>query len=282
MSAGRDKLDYLDSLGSPKIVFVGGSNLAFSLDSQKVENELGIPVVNMGLHAGLGLRLMLNEATRSLHAGDIVVIVPEYEHFDELSLDGRPGELGPFIKSCPRCLRGVTNVNQLKNIYIGILQKLEGYLEQPLKGDESDLVYCRKCFNKWGDVVAHLEVVAPAEIKDLPEGDAPLQREFLRDDSPIVLLNDFYENQASKGVIVVLMFPGIPEEMYSMGESSYLFLYERLSIGLSIPILGTPKDFVFPSAYFYDTAYHMNRDGREIRTQKIIAFIDEYLQSVYK
>ena len=34
---------------SPKIILVGGSNLAFGIDSKAIEDSLGLHVVNMGL-----------------------------------------------------------------------------------------------------------------------------------------------------------------------------------------------------------------------------------------
>ena len=38
----------------PKIILIGNSNLAFGIDSEKIENSVGMPVVNLGLHGSLG------------------------------------------------------------------------------------------------------------------------------------------------------------------------------------------------------------------------------------
>ena len=75
------KLKRLSEIPGRRIVFVGGSNLSHGLDSPLIENELGLPVVNMGVHAGLGLRYIMWATMDGLHRGDIVVIVPEYAHF---------------------------------------------------------------------------------------------------------------------------------------------------------------------------------------------------------
>ena len=53
LMANRDKLHVLSATISPKVVLVGGSNLAFGIDSELISKSLGMPVVNMGLHAGL-------------------------------------------------------------------------------------------------------------------------------------------------------------------------------------------------------------------------------------
>src|SRR5258708_4132609 len=72
LPALRDPNDYLgasaekekreNSISRPKIILVGGSNLAFGINSEIIEKEFKMPVVNMGLHAGLGLEFTLNEA----------------------------------------------------------------------------------------------------------------------------------------------------------------------------------------------------------------------------
>ena len=49
-----DKVQRLESIHEPKIVLIGDSNLAFGIDSEKIEEAFDMPVVNMGLHGGLG------------------------------------------------------------------------------------------------------------------------------------------------------------------------------------------------------------------------------------
>jgi hypothetical protein len=39
---------------------------------------------------------------------------------------------------------------------------------------------------------------------------------------------------------------------------------------MDIPIVGTPKDFVMGKQYFFDTRYHLNREGRDLRTLRMI------------
>ena len=41
------------------IVLLGGSNVAFGFDSRVLKEKTGMPVINAGLHAGLGLRFMM-------------------------------------------------------------------------------------------------------------------------------------------------------------------------------------------------------------------------------
>lgn len=53
-AALTDKVDRLKGIKEPKIILVGDSNLAFGINSQRIEEELEMPVVNLGLHNVLG------------------------------------------------------------------------------------------------------------------------------------------------------------------------------------------------------------------------------------
>lgn len=85
--AGHPRDDYLasitskhrrlDALGSPKLVVIGGSNVAFGIDSRTLQVNIGIPVVNMGLAAGVGLPFMLREVEDRISSRDIVLLAPE-------------------------------------------------------------------------------------------------------------------------------------------------------------------------------------------------------------
>ena len=81
MAELRDKQKLLKNTPGPKLVLVGGSNLAFGVDSEKIEQQTGMRVVNMGLHGGVGLPYMLSLALPELKSGDVVVVSPEYELF---------------------------------------------------------------------------------------------------------------------------------------------------------------------------------------------------------
>src|SRR5690242_8741821 len=76
-------INYKESLlketPSPRMIFIGGSSMAFSLDSEMVERETGYHVINTAVHIGLGLDFMLNQVRPYLREGDVVVLVPEYE-----------------------------------------------------------------------------------------------------------------------------------------------------------------------------------------------------------
>ena len=69
-----DKSARLNSINGPKIVLIGDSNVSFGFQSDLIEQAYGIPVVNMGLHGGLGNAFHEEMAKMNVQEGDIYVI----------------------------------------------------------------------------------------------------------------------------------------------------------------------------------------------------------------
>ena len=65
------KIERLESIDQPKIIVVGGSSVAFGLRSDIMEQQLGMPVVNFGLYASLGTKLMVDLSKANIGEGDI-------------------------------------------------------------------------------------------------------------------------------------------------------------------------------------------------------------------
>ena len=79
VGALNEKCDRLKEIEGEKIVVVGGSSVAFGVDSALLSRYTGMPVVNFGLYAALGTKLMLDLSLPHIGEGDIVVISPELD-----------------------------------------------------------------------------------------------------------------------------------------------------------------------------------------------------------
>lgn len=75
------KESLVHQIPGPRVLFVGGSNVAFGIRSEFLEHEFQRPVINLGLHAGFGKDFILNQAASAVKQGDIVVLMLEYEHY---------------------------------------------------------------------------------------------------------------------------------------------------------------------------------------------------------
>ncbi|HEV8523640.1 MAG TPA: hypothetical protein VGQ71_04010, partial [Terriglobales bacterium] len=61
-------------------IFVGGSNLIFGLRAGPLSRRIGAPVVNYGLHAGIGIDVIAARASDLIGPGDLVVLATEALH----------------------------------------------------------------------------------------------------------------------------------------------------------------------------------------------------------
>ena len=72
-----DKVERLYEAEGEKIVIIGGSSVAFGVDAELLSEVLGKPVVNFGLYATLGTKLMLDLSREYINEGDIIVLAHE-------------------------------------------------------------------------------------------------------------------------------------------------------------------------------------------------------------
>jgi hypothetical protein len=274
MAAAVDKHRLLYSVPSPRVILIGGSNTAFSVDSQMLAEHFGMPVINMGLNVDLGLRYMLNEVRPTLRDGDILLIFPEYAHFSDIPLDGKARELGTLIKLCPECISGINTPLQAYNVMSGIFQASESDILRAVgKPVEHSVVYERKGFNAWGDMVAHLDQPTPSGFAN------SIPKIKVSSSSPAIeLLNTFYESLDAAGVDVFLIYPAIPINIYKAQQENFNTLDEFIKTGVEIPVVGAPQDFIYARKLFYDTTYHLNREGRRLHTNHVIDMLDPFFQ----
>ncbi len=278
LAAVLEKDRLIRSTPSPKIILVGGSNLAFGIDSRMMRDSLNVNVVNMGLYAKLGLRYMLAQVKPYIRPGDVVVVVPEYDQFYGKFSEGdntlntallyAPSDrIGDFVKSYS--VVDVVLRPRVENVRRGFLQAAADAfgMKNEYFPPDTNPVYNRRSFNQYGDMMSHLgrKSMKPDAIY---AGNLPPAREFSR--AAVEELNDIADAARSRGAQVYFLFPSYMDRAYSNNSGAIADLQRRLKKEMRIPILGTPKDFVYPSNWFFDTRYHLNELGRGPRTTKMI------------
>lgn len=75
------KLARAASLPSPKLIFLGGSNVRIGLRCEVAEAELALPCVNAGFIADVGMDVMAEKFSPLLKHGDYVYIPMAYEQY---------------------------------------------------------------------------------------------------------------------------------------------------------------------------------------------------------
>jgi len=283
MAAALDKHQLLEQQPSPRLVLIGGSNVAFGYDSAEIKRRLAYNPVNMGLHVGLGVEHMLEEVEPLLRPGDVVVVSFEYALFEHL-YDGIGEILLLDIEQRPEDIRS-TSLNQAQLILNDgyhqmslILNASINYFggETDLAGlDRSDNVYKRSAFDEYGDVA--LQRSLPPKGFILPEGTnpQPTRDKILR---VIDRLNRFGEVCRQKGVKIFYSYPPLIQSYFNQTKDSIHEIATTLSNELKFQIINTPDEMSLPAEDFFDTVYHLNDAGIRKRTDQLIERLSERLE----
>lgn len=260
-----DKHERLSSLAGPRLIFTGGSGIALGLDSELIERKLGTPVVNMGVNAGFGLRYMLDEIRPSLSGGDVVIIVPEYEYFYGSALDGSQNLLWAYqIWGTDIFGRFVPSWGQLRNVALEVPFFMQArFLE--LVSSREDSIYNRWAFTERGDFVNHLTLPAQEIWPTSITQDEAFNVEIL------VLLEAFRIQAESQGAKVYLLPPAVIESFYEFedNQGQIELVVERLRQETQLQLLAEPIKYLLPPKMFFDTVYHLNEEGRQLRSLMI-------------
>jgi len=284
LSAILNKRDLLKDGPGGRIIFVGGSGLYSALDSPLIEQRLGRPVRNIGLWAGFGITPVLREIGPYLHAGDVVIVIPEYGLTYDRYLDVSRKwifALAPARNLMPLYGNFPAGLKAFVLDFIGLVRsKFEALpfaIREAVRNRRLSIfarggyVQYRTFFNGNGDSFRIFPAAtSPELIRQRGEDYFSIQE--YRDQS-LTALNDFCRDEAGQGVRTALMFPAYPDEEYRKFRAGLLQYEQRLRNELLCPIIGNPEDFLYPYGLFTDTIHHLGIEGRRMRTERVIALL---------
>jgi len=279
--ANIDKHHRLDSLPSPKIVFVGGSNLAYGLNSKRVEDSLHMSVVNMGLHAGFGLKFILNEVKPYIKKGDIVVLSPEYHHFYSANmLNGEKVLVALLFEVDRKNLKYIT-FSQAIHLIPGTIQYAVSklmlkQLDMMEEGVETgyEKQYKRNSFNKYGDEVMHWGYPNHKIIQMSKHSD----NEKILPES-IDLIADFDKYTTNRKAKLIIIPPSFMSSTYKTGYEKTIDNIDEKLKNQNTPFVIPPRSFIFKDSLFFNSVFHLNKQGEEQRTDSIIKMLKSYIKS---
>lgn len=274
------KHERLEALKSPKIVVVGGSNLAFGLDSEMIEKATRRGVVNMGMDGYLGVRFLLAEVEPFIDAGDLVVIAFEHGAYynDE---DGAAGNQFAVVKAFPKSAAFLTldqqlailaeapRIAQLKAARLvlepaRLLRSLIKGSDYQSAGQIAEAIGSVDGFNEYGDLEAHLDIEWPDEPFDGDNLKRPINETALE------LINDFSARVREKGAEVMVSYTPVSTDYLARYENELAELHRRIEEQPELSAPTAPSGFAFDKKLFFDTVYHLRREGRGMRTRKLL------------
>jgi hypothetical protein len=278
MAATIDHNIRLDSTASPRLILVGGSSCAFGIDSKTLEQQVGLPTVNMGLHARLGRDFMLNEVQDRVRPGDVVVVSLEYEL---LWGDNASGTLLlELLEQRPESIAYVP-WHYYPLILDEGLQYISGLVRRSVNKMMSEIIttpppYTRDSFNAWGDVVGHSTLPATYKPPDEPLGGKLIQPDQVI--AAVARLNRFQEQCRHRGAKVVYFYPQVVAQEFSQDSETLRSINECLRETLIIPILNKPDEMRYPAEWFFDTNYHLTPEGIQRRTELVSSRLIRWLK----
>ena len=274
MAAMIDKHHRADEIGSPKIMISGGSNVAFNIDSERIEEEIELPVVNLGLSVGLGMDFIVNEIIDVAGEGDIIIFsITFFENIDGMySLKRHTAQHFPKANryfSFNLSEEFTIHSRRLRDNLIAAAYTMMGRSSPSVETNnlfESESIYIRSGFNRYGDFTGHY---------GLPQVDVLDQRftfEYI-EWKGIDELNRLHREVEKKGAQLYYIYPAYPFSDFERNREVLTRFDEDMRNGLTFPILGDIEDSLYPETLFFDTAYHLQREGVIDRTEYFIELI---------
>lgn len=267
-----DKAERLESIDEPKIVLIGDSNVAFGFDSQRIEERFGMPVVNMGLHGGIGAAFHDEMAKMNVTQGDIYVIC-HIDYSDQDLIDD-PVLAWSTIenhKQLWKLIRGKDIYPMLKAYPTYLNKALEVWSRGTGNGILSDTAYSREAFNEYGDVVFERECKMDGDVNEVvPQiSETCIHR--------LNLLNDYLQERGAKAVIAgyPIIVDGQPSEQFT---GQILQFEQELNSRCDCEVISDYQDYFYDKEYFYDTQHHLTNEGAGIRTEQLIHDLEYYIQ----
>lgn len=270
-----DKIDYLSSLeDEKKIVLIGGSNVAFGFDSELIEKEFSdYKVVNFGLYAALGTKVMLDLAYDYINEGDMVFVIPEINP-QSMSLFFNPDGTLKAIEDRLELVSKLPEDNRKTIIgsYFDFVKERGKYSELI---DPGETVYRRDNFNRYFDI-SYKKYSEDGELislrtqnimKSKRYNEPKVKFEIDSTSEPFFeYLNNYHQKILEKKANVYYSFCPVNELSNVSSDEEISSFYWDIREKTSIPVIGNPSDYIIDAHYFYDSNFHMNDSGAIYRT----------------
>ncbi|MBR2461458.1 MAG: DUF4234 domain-containing protein [Clostridia bacterium] len=270
-----DKYERLNDTDEPKLVVIGGSSVAFGLDSEMVKEHLGMEVVNFGLYANLGTKLMIDLSKTNINKGDIIVIAPE--------MNSQTLSLYFNAETAIQAFDG--NWWMLKNVdtgdyesIVGAMWKFSGEkLEYLITGKRPENVgaYQKEWFNEYGDNTfdrpynTMLSTSKNIELNFRVNTEDSITSDY---EQFVDYVNDYVSYCSRTGATVYFSFAPMNAAAmtdYNNSENIYNF-YKNLCAALDCRVISDVNQYIMDEGYFFDSEFHLNNAGVTVRTAQLI------------
>ena len=264
-----DKVNRLESIEEPKIVLIGDSNLAYGIDSQLIEEQIGMPVVNMGLHGGLGNVFHEQMAKLNVCEGDIYVVC--HSNYYDMGIIDNYALAWLTIENHPRLWRILRTEDvwpMMKDFPIYLKKSIAREMDGTRNQEDG-----RSLFNEYGDRCDERTETQPGIF----DKDLAYVVPYVTDET-MARLNELSEYLSERGAeLVIAGFP-IADGEKTPKEPSVQDFQEGLEQRAKFPIISDFEDYKFEYKYFYNSTLHLTDEGTKLRTEQLIKDLKKYME----
>lgn len=264
-----DKARRLRSIKEPKIVLIGNSNLSFGMDSELLEKEVGMPVVNMGLNAEIGNYFHEEMCKMNIVPGDIYVICHNDYDDDEKLHD--PIAAWATVEDHVSLwgLIGWRNIPKMAETFPIYLKRCLALHASGEGNRFYNSVYSRDSVSERGDIVRYrgeceypfTDLIEPGKISD----------------ESVERINELNRYLTERGAtLVVAGFP-IGNGINTVDGWEYEEFQKQLEEKLDCPVISNFTDYMFGYDCFYDSDVHLNSEGAKLRTEQLAKDLKSFL-----
>lgn len=261
MATSHDKHARLEALPAPRLVMIGGSNLHYGMDSPWVEEQLGRPVVNMGLQGSIGLNYTFADVADDLREGDWLVVALEQEQFSLIDPDGE-GALYNLVSVRPQ---GFAHLDARQWVRIWRY----GWLSVANNVGEAQVAVVRRVAgrrqfrsrcNEWGDYEGH----KGKKSIYTPPSEARAQTP---QDGAVEAMSRWVAALRERGVCVMVTYAPIASSTVPANRA------ELESAIAAFEPISRYEDYIWPDDAFFNTSHHLLFEKRRERAQRLVADI---------
>jgi len=244
-----------------KIILIGGSNVAMGFNSIHLSEKFQhYTVINFGHRFQFGIEYYLREVKPYIKENDIVIIIPEYQLLLNNYFDNNQLNTVYFENLHNQSLSNYEILKMLRYTKDYFVSRflLRNRTEKEIK-DHNKL----SGFNKFGDLTCHWDMIAPRPIPIYVE-----PSKFDISKHTLFELKNFISYCKKNKIKLMVIPPAFAESSFNKNLKLIKWNQDLFS-DLGVPFQVNPEKFKFNDSLFFDSPYHLLKEGATQKTKII-------------
>ena len=271
----QKKLQRAASIQQPKLLLVGGSATLFGVQAELIESRLNYPTINLGTHAGLGSAYMLHLVRQAAKPGDTVVLAFEYNTFGSGVVRRDAVYVDYLFARDPKYFLALPWTSKFQVAMLMTMPRLRKGVRNRFRPESTQLapgVYDPNELDAHGDQLGNEARNRPVKRDHRYVSEGALTLRGLKEAPAFELIAEFVRWARANNIRVFATYPNILEHpaYRTSAAKETLGQVEEFYKRLQVPMIGSFEQSMMPPSMFFDTCYHMTREGAAIRTERLI------------